>query len=144
MSQVIVEPAAEQDLDALWDSNDPAKQDAVALIEATLAEIAADSDFLSRMFRYHQTRVGDPTVEADRLVEFWNDRTAPRNLSRLKMWHFPEDGGHLCSYRVVYAYDGRSEAYHVLGVIHRSNTNYDRKHPHIARILRDYDDLGIP
>ena len=143
MWNVIVEPAAETDLDNLWASGDAEKRAAVSLIEVSLEEVAHDDGFLDRMYRRHETLVATATIDADRLVAFWNDRTEPRNLSRLKLWHVPEEGGRLCPYRIVYAVDARSDSYHILGIVHR-NTDYDRNHPLIARILRDYDDLGIP
>ncbi|MBV7482497.1 type II toxin-antitoxin system RelE/ParE family toxin [Bordetella sp. BOR01] len=140
MHSLIIEPGAEADLDQLWESGAPQAEDAVALIEAVFDELANDSEFLARMWRRQERRMAEPSIEADRIVSLW--RTG-RNLLRLKLWDFPEHGGALLPWRVVYAYDARSEAYHVLGVIQR-DTNYETHHPHIQRILRDYDALGIP
>ncbi|GAA0215302.1 hypothetical protein GCM10009125_00420 [Castellaniella daejeonensis] len=140
MHSVIVEPAAEQDLDEMWESKEPDAEDAVALIEAALEEIAYDEEFLSRMWRRREMRHSEPTVEADRIVVQWH---RGRNLHRLKIWDFPENGGGLIGWRVVYAYDGRCDSYHILGIIRR-DINYDEQHPHFQRIVKDYDALGIP
>lgn len=141
MHSLIVEPGAEDDLDELWASADPIAEDAVALIEAALDEIAKDQEFMARMWKRHEMRLADPTMEADRIVTQWNKRG--KNLLRLKLWDFPEFGGALIDWRIVYAYDSRSEAYHVLGIIRR-DTEYEADHPHMQRIVRDYDALGIP
>lgn len=140
MPFLIVEPAAEQDLNDMWESDDPDAEHAVAIIEAALQEAGHDDEFLSRMWRRHETRHKTPTIEADRIVSQWRKG---RNLLRLKIWDFPEYGGRLLAWRVVCAYDGRSDCYHVLGIIRR-DTDYDQRHPHIQRILGDYDSIGLP
>lgn len=140
MHSLFIEPAAEEDLDELWNSSSSEDQDAADLIAVTLEEIDGDEDFLSRMYRRDVTRGGEPTINADNIVSQWRKG---KNLVRLKVWDFPEYGGVLIPWRIICAYDALQETYYVLGIIKRES-NYDENNPRVQRILRDYDALGLP
>jgi len=138
---LFIEPAAEDDLNELWNSSSAKDKEAADLIAVTLEEIEADKDFLDRMFRRNETRIGSlSTADADQLQKFW---WAGKNIHRLKIWDIPKKGGALLPWRVIYAYDSEYSAYYVLGIIRRE-TNYDEHDAKIQRILNDYDALGLP
>lgn len=136
MQCLIIEPSAEEDLDEIWESGLPGAEDVVATIEVLLEEIASDRDFLARMHQPHVRRLDEPSADTDRVIGLWK---AGYNILRLKVW----DNGALVPYRVIYAYDPRHDAFHVLAIAPRENC-YDDKHPRTQRILRDYYSLGIP
>jgi len=135
-----IEPAAEEDLKELLNSGSSRDKKAADLILVTLEEIAGDKDFLSRMYRRGQTRIGSTTSDTDQITRYWR---AGKNILRLKFWDFPEEGGALLPWRAIYAYDAQYNAYHVLGIINR-DANYDKDDTKFQRILNDYDALGIP
>lgn len=135
-----IEQGAIDDLGHLL--SDPATADYGALIVATLEEIENDVDFMHKMHRHSHRRLGESPTDSDicRLIEQWNRQQ--RNLLRLKIWNYPDVKDAPIPYRVIYAYDGKNEIFYILGVIERA-VNYDSRHPHMQRILADYDSLGI-
>lgn len=138
--QISVEEGAQEDLRRLFSA--PETADYGALIVATLEEIENDVRFLRCMHRSSHRRLGAHPTDSDicRLVQQWNKER--RNLLRLKIWNYPDIHDAPIPYRVIYAYDGKNEVFYILGVIERA-VNYDSKHPHMHRILTDYDSLGI-
>lgn len=122
--------------DALADLETLTEDDAAMVIVA-LEEAEADPAFLDKMFRAHTWHQGPPSMNTDRLYSYWNDGL---NLLRLKIWDFDDQ---LCPYRVIYAYDGRVEHYHILGIMHRS-VGYASTDPLFRRIVAAYEALGLP
>ncbi|WP_198297934.1 hypothetical protein [Bordetella genomosp. 9] len=136
MASLVIERAAEEDLDLMWESGDPIAERAVASIEILLEEIGCDVDFLSRMHSPNVRWLGEPSADTDRIVKLWRDGY---NILRLKAW----DQGALIPYRILYAYDPRYDCFHVLGIVHREHC-YEIDHPRVKRIIADYHSLGIP
>ena len=133
MTVVLFEDAAQDDLDALWLSD----EDGAALIFALIEEFQDNSD-LSSVLRQHGHRdIGDPAFEVSRFQELWHQGF---NLYRLKYWD--EDGAN-APYRIIYADNPHTDQIHILGIVHRG-INYDTTHPIFCRIVANYGRLGIP
>lgn len=133
MAVLIVEPAAESDLEQIWDIN----EDAAATITVLLEELESGVPELDRLFRRGFRRIEDPAFDVDHFIEFWREGF---NLLRLKIW---DEGGALVPYRILYAFDPRYDSYHVLAIIDRDFA-YDRTHPIVQRVINDYTHLGLP
>ncbi|MFM2465127.1 hypothetical protein P0D87_15905 [Paraburkholderia sp. RL17-368-BIF-A] len=132
MSQLIVEPNAESDLDELFET-DP---DAAAIIDVLLDEIYGDEELIQLLCANRTARLEDPAFNNERFIELWD---AGYTIYRLKIWDM--DGG-LLDQRVLHAYDGRSACTHILGILHRDYA-YDTAHEKVRRCVEDYDAIGI-
>ena len=133
---IIVHPSADLDLDLLYESDDDSLVDAAATIEVLLDELSSDNHFLGRMHNCHETWLGEPSADTDRVVSLWRKGY---NILRLKVW----DCGELLPYRVIYAFHPALDEFHILGVLHREIC-YDHNNPKVQRVLNDYHALGIP
>lgn len=132
MASLIVEPNAEADLDELYELN----EDAAAIITVLLDDIYANDDLIEILCKNRSSRYKDPAFNNERFIELWNDGYT---IFRLKIWDFD---GALLDYRVLTAYDGRTDCTHVLGILHRDFA-YDTSHPKVRRCISDYDAIGI-
>ena len=130
---LVLHPAAQADLDALWET----ELRSAALVTATLEQVKADERLLESL-----TILGFGAYESEPFhVDQWvEQQRSGRNLWRLKLWELEGEGR---LYRVVYALDPRSSRYTVLGIFTR-DFNYDRNDPRTRRVVADYDALGIP
>lgn len=137
MQCLFIEPSAEVDLVELFNSaTTDAQISDITALAVLLDEIGADRDFLSRMHKGDVRRFEEPSTHTARVVKFWREGY---NVLRLKVWN----QGALIPYRVIYAYDPRSDAFHILGIIHRTHC-YDASHPRVKKLLTEYLSLGIP
>lgn len=132
MAGFIVEAAADADLDELFEID----EDAAATVLAVLEEIDANDRLQERLFRHGHRNVANPTFEVKEISSLFKHDYV---VFRLKFW---DENGHVIPYRALYAYDGRTETYHVLGILHREHA-YDHSHPKLKRLLADYESLGI-
>ena len=130
---LVLHPAAQADLSALWEA-DPRS---AALLIATLEQIKADPRLLDSLTIRQFGADGSEPFHVDQWIE---QQRHGRNLWRLKHWELE---GERRRYRVVYALDPRSSRYTVLGIFTR-DFNYDRNDPRTRRVVADYDALGIP
>lgn len=133
MTVVLFEEAAQNDLDALWETD----EDAAALIFAIVEEFQDDPELGSTLVQHGYREITDPAYEVSKFWELWHQGL---NLYRLKFWD--EDGGAV-PYRIIYAHHPPNDTIHILGIIPRK-INYDTSHPTVRRICNDYERLGIP
>lgn len=132
MLHIVITAEAEEDLDALYEVD----EDAAAEIETALDEIGNDQRLLERLIDKKFKSIGTPEFDVDRFEELWQKGL---NLLRLKFWDWQ---GSVIPYRVLYAYAPLTDIYYVLAVVERNHA-YDTKHPIIARVVRQYDALGL-
>jgi hypothetical protein len=130
---LVIHEDAEQDLDELWEIDEGATADIVALLE----QAACDQELLDNLTVRDFGRHRSEDIHVDKWVE---QQRKGRNLWRLKIWDLEDRG---IRYRVVYALDPRISRYHVLGVVERG-FDYDKSDDRTKRILAAYDELGIP
>jgi mRNA-degrading endonuclease RelE of RelBE toxin-antitoxin system len=132
MLKITISDHAKDDLDRLYEVD----EDSAAEIEVALDEIANDRRLLDRLTEKHFKSLDKPEFSVDRFEELWQKGY---NLLRLKFWDWQ---GSLVPYRVLYAYDPRSETFHVLAVVKRNHA-YNTKHPVVARVVEQYNSLGL-
>ncbi|WP_167335993.1 hypothetical protein [Paraburkholderia bannensis] len=132
MSKFLIESSADDDIDEIFGVD----EDAAAMILAVLEAISDNEQLQQRLFRHGHRNVANPTFDVSEVSSLFNHDYV---VLRLKIW---SEGGVLIPYRALYAYDGRTETYHVLGVLHRSIA-YDLDHPRVKRLLAEYESLGI-
>lgn len=131
MYSLSIHPDAKGDLEDLWKVATTAASRVVALLE----QIKADPRLLDALTEQDFGAAGDEPFTVSRIQSQWH---AGKDLWRLKVWDLED---RRLPYRVIYAYEIRRQRYHVLGVILRSQFNYEPKHPFTQRILRAYDDV---
>lgn len=132
MTKFIVEPSADGDIDELFDTD----EDTAATILVVLDELMARPNLRDRLFRHGYRNVENPTFDVEQISRFFRRDYV---IYRIKIW---DEDGSLLPYRALYAYDGRTETYHVLGIFHRQYA-YDETHPKVQRMLADYEALGL-
>lgn len=126
---------AQRDLDAI-DARNP--QDAADLI-VFLQELSGDQHLLSRLNEHGYSVIDTDDWVAGIDVSRWQSQwNRGKNLWRLKCWELENDG---VRYRIVYAFKPQTSCYHVLGIFHRSEFDYESNNPRTERILRAYSDL---
>ncbi len=132
MYRLFIHEDAERDLEALWDT----EPFAAARIAALLEGIGADQDLMDRLTQHDYGAYATAPFHVSRWQSQWN---RGKDLWRLKDWDLEAQG---LQYRIPYAYMRGKQHYHVLGVLHRGQVNYDDpNHPITRRILRAYDEL---
>lgn len=114
-----------------------------ALFIATLIQsLKEDESLLDKLIR-----PGDIQVEEDIQINVCHLSEVLRShgicLSRIKIIDMPRPRGPK-SYRIIFAFDGKAgdDIYYILGVMNRS-TNYAINSPIFARIIADYDEIGL-
>jgi len=132
MPRLIVQPSAEADLDELYEID----EEAAATINVLLDEIYGNEQLIELLCRDRVARREDPAFDNERFIELWNDGYT---IYRLKMWDFD---GALIPYRVLHAYDGRTDCTHILAILPREHS-YDTAHEKVRRCVGDYDALGF-
>lgn len=130
---VVVHDDAEEELDALWETN----EDAAAFIETFLEEIQNDQRLLESL-----TIKGHVKSDALRfdVEEIESQKKEKRNLWRVKIWDIENRDGKI---RIVYAFHPKEFRYYILGITPR-DINYDTSHPRFKKLLNAYEELGIP
>src|SRR5208283_3034191 len=121
---LVVHEDAELDLDDLWELDEEATADIVALREQAPSDQELLDNLTVKDFGRHRTE----EIHVDQWVE---QQRKGRNLWRLKIWDLQDRGIH---YRVVYALDPRLSRYHVLGIVDR-DFDYDENDERTKRIL---------
>lgn len=136
MIRIVITPAAEEDLDLLYEG-DESSFDAAAEIETALDEISNDPYLLGHLHKKNFLSIGQPHFDVDRFEELWQQGL---NMLRLKFWDWQ---GSVVPYRVLYAHDARNDIYYVLAVVQRDHA-YDTNHPILHRVQSQYNALGLP
>ena len=131
MFTLTIHPDARSDLEELWRTS----RTAFARISVLLEQIRADPHLLDALTDHAFGLERREAFTVSRIESQWHKG---KDLWLLKIWDL--DAQNL-PYRIVYGYEIRRHRYHVLGVIHRSNYNYEPDHPFTQRILRAYDDV---
>lgn len=133
MAALIIVPAADDELDAVYDVD----EDAGALIDALLESLAEDQATLGSLFRPDRRFRHQPPFEVKAFAEA---QRRGKNIFTLKIW---DECGELLNYRVLYAYHGQCDTYYVLSVVSRDDA-YDPTKPEFDELLDRYDECGIP
>lgn len=133
MASVVILPAAESDLDGLYEID----EDSAAEIETALDEIANDPRLAENLCRSGFFNLSCPHYDVSRVAVYAEERM---NVLRLKFWDFE---GALVPYRALYAYHPQKDTYYVLAVAER-NLAYERDTELAKRIDNDFSKLDIP
>lgn len=135
MFKLSIHADAQQDLNRIHARN-PAD---AADLTVFLQELAGDQRLLSRLNEhgYSEYDLDDWVAGID--VQRWQAQwRRGKNLWRVKCWELENDD---VRYRIVYAFQPLTSSYHVLGVFHRSEFDYESDSPLTDRMLRAYADL---
>lgn len=106
-------------------------------IAALLQQAKCDPSILDSLLDHDFGADHSTAYHVSRWLDFWN---TGYNIWRLKIWTVPKGS---LPYRIVYAYEPGTLRYHVLSIVHR-NFDYKRDHEITKRILKAYEELGIP
>lgn len=133
MLHLLVHEDAEDDLDALYES-DPK---AAARIDVFLDELSGDQDLLDRLTQHDfgDDRWGEHPFHVCQLT---SQMRLGRNFWRLKLWELERCGRR---YRLVYAFVPLKKHHHILGIFPRSTYNYEPDDPRTKRIVNAYLEL---
>lgn len=123
----------EDELDALWDSD----EDAAALIEELLWQFEDAPELLDELCRERRHVTHNPSFEVKRFKHMWNKGYT---VYALKIW---PDEGRAIQYRVLYAHHPQKDIYYVLTVMQR-DIDYDADKHLINKIIAAYEEIGIP
>lgn len=125
--------SASDDIEAIYKED----SDSASIIVSILDEMDNDEELAETLTQHKYRDVQDPAYDVSRFHEFYRKGF---NLYRLKCWDYE---GSVVPYRVIYAY--YRDSIYVLAVVERGRLNYDDRHSEInQRIVRDYEQLGIP
>jgi hypothetical protein len=139
MFKLVIEKAAVEDIKAMVAGGGNAKLCAQR-ITVILQELKGSQKLLQELTT---EKFSTPDFDIGKYLEFWNDGI---DLWRIKINDanaLREQWRRALPYRVLYAYDSPCYTFRVLGVLPRE-FNYDPNHELTKRILRAYDDLGLP
>lgn len=127
--------SALEDLEVIWE-NDP---DSAAVIESVLEEMEDYPELAEDLIKNHYRHYDDPSYEIRRFESLYHEGF---NLYRMKCWDYE---GSAVGYRVIYAYHPHPEdVSFILAVADRRGFDYEKDHPVVQRIIKDYRVLGIP
>lgn len=104
-------------------------------IIALLEQIKADAALLDAITDHDFGAHGAKPFNVKKWIEHWKKGT---NLWRIRVWDLDDKG---MPYRIIYGYEISRSRYHILGVIHHRNFNYEPTHPFTKRVLRAYDEV---
>lgn len=133
MAVLIIDPAAEDELDRLYESD----EDAAALIDALLEQLGDDEGTLGEIFRPGHFFRYRPPFEVKRFEE------AQRRGKNILTMRVRDEAGTLLPYRVLFAHHAQIDSYYVLSVASREDA-YDPSKPGFLDLLVRYDEHGIP
>ncbi len=132
MADLFVSPAAERELDALFET-DP---ETASLFDVLLENVADEPAILDDLNRPRRHFDHDPSFEIKQFAEMQNKG---KNVFIIKVW---DEAGALLPYRCLYAHNPQRDRYHVLMFANR-DFDYDSKHPDFIELTRRYDELGL-
>lgn len=133
MASLIFALDAEDEIDALWDSD----EDSAALIDELLCQLEERPELLDDLCRENRHVTNDPSFEVKRFRYMWNQGYT---IYALKVW--PGEGRAI-DYRVLYAHHPQKDEYHVLTVMQRE-INYESDKELIDRLICACEEIGIP
>jgi hypothetical protein len=136
MTQLIVTPAFESDLDALDEGTD-ADRDAVDAAEVLIEELAGNLSVLADLFSPGLRADHDPLFEVKRFEEVWK---TGYNILIFKYWDL---FGALADYRIFVGYHALKDTYYALAITHRSIA-YDNSSENFNTLLVRYQSCDIP
>lgn len=130
MISLFVHDDANDDLEALWDT----EPKAAARIAALLAELKGDPDLLDRLTQNFYGTPGRSKFNVRKWEEHWNKG---KDLWRLKIWDLEDKG---LKYRIIYAFIPITKHHYILAIAPR-DFDYETSHPISQRLLRAYEEL---
>lgn len=133
MADLYVCEEADKELDALYEVD----EDAAALIDVLLDELANDAATLEWLFRPQDHYEYEPPFE---VKEFHEASRRGKNILILKV---RSNEGKLLNYRVLVGFNSQIDRYHVLTVANR-DISYDTSDALFTAVLERYDRCGIP
>jgi len=131
MFSAVIHDYVEEDLDSLFIENRAAS----IIVGQFLEQIETDFDLLDKM-TVHKFK--DEDIDVEHFAEQWDKRK--RNLWRLKLTRLVDINA---PFRIIYAFHPDEHRYYILGVVKR-DFDYSEKDPRTQRIIRAYNELGIP
>lgn len=133
MAELYVCPEADEELDALYETD----EDAAALIEVLLEQLWEDERMLEMLCRPVDHFMHKPHYEVKRFVLM---HKAGKNIYSVKLW---SEEGSLYPYRVLIGFNAQEDSFHVLAIAPRKIA-YEHTDPLFKSILDRYDAAGIP
>lgn len=133
MASLIFALDAEDEIDALWDSD----EDSAALIEELLCQFEESPELLDELCRESRHVTHDPSFEVKRFRYMWKQGYT---IYALKVW--PGDGSAI-DYRILYAHHPQKDEYHILTVMQRE-IDYESDKELIDRLICACEEIGIP
>lgn len=130
MISLFVHDDANDDLEALWDT----EPEAAARIVVLLEELKGDPDLLDRLTQNFYGVRGHSQFNVRKWEEHWNKG---RDLWRLKIWDLEDKG---LKYRIIYAFIPITKHHHILAIAPR-DFDYETSHPISQRLLSAYEEL---
>lgn len=133
MPSLIYALDAEDEIDALWDSD----EDAAALIDELLCQFEEAPELLDELCRESRHVNHDPSFQVKRFKHMWH---SGYTIYTLKIW--PNEGQEI-HYRILYAHHPQKDIYYVLTVMQR-DVNYEADKELIHKLISAYEGFGIP
>lgn len=125
-------PAAEEELDRLYDHD----EDAAALVDAWFEAVCEDERLLEILFRPQNHYARRPPFEVKRYEAMWR---RGKNVFTVKI----DDAGKPIGYRVLIGWHSQRDDYYILAVAPRSEA-YELDDPLFDDIICRYEKAGIP
>lgn len=138
MFKVRVQPEAVSDLLEMKKAGGSAAVCAARIV-AIIEEIKCDPNLLKQLATM---KFDTDDFEVGKYLQFWNDGI---DLWKLKIFDFDKVNKKWWTlpYRVLYAYDMGCYTFRVLGILPRE-FDYKADHELTKRIIKTYNDLGLP
>ena len=133
MLTLIIDPEAGDEIDAIFESDEPAG----ALIYALLEALEGDQAMLERLFRPGNHFDYEPPFE---VKPFGEAQRLGKNIFTMKI---RDEEGALLPYRVLLAHHAQIDTYYVLSAASRGDV-YDPGRSGFRDVLDRYDRHGIP
>lgn len=134
MHPLFVHDDAASDLDNIWKT----EPDTAKTITALLEELDCNDQLREHLLEERYGSREPAKFQVQKWQEQWRQ---DRDLWRLKIWSLERNG---IRYRIIYAYEysSRRPGFHVLGIVHRNELDYDSEdHPTSKRILAAFHNL---
>jgi hypothetical protein len=128
--KLLIHDDAREELEELWRT----VPRVAARITALLQEIQGSQELLDALTVHDFGAQGLQSFHVSKISKFWYSGL---DIWRFKVWDLEEQR---LKFRVVYAYEAKSQRYYVLGILPRAIA-YDTNDPRVKRILKAYEDL---
>lgn len=133
MPSIVYELDSEDELDALWESD----EDTAALVDELLCQFEESPALLEELCREDRHVNHDPSFQVKRFKCMWN---CGYTVYILKVW--PKEGREI-QYRILYAHHPQKDTYYVLHLMQRG-INYDADKKLVDKLIRACEEIGIP